>query len=51
MKAHKIDNSVGMYEEDRSFKCRDCMEEEDCKDIKQENIITLDDLKDGGRWF
>jgi len=27
------------------------MEEEDWKDIKQENIITLNDIKDGEKWL
>jgi len=51
MKVHKIGNLVGIYEENRTVRCRDCMEEEDWKDIKQENIITLNDIKDGEKWL
>jgi len=51
MEVHKIDNLVGIYEEEGSIKCRDCMKEEDWKDLKQENIITVDDIKDGEEWL
>ena len=51
MGVHKIDNLVGVYEEDRSVKCRDCMKEKDWKDLKQENIITLDDVEKGENLF
>ena len=51
MKVYKIDNLVGIYEEDRSVKCRDCMKEKDWKDLKQENIITLDDVENGEKLF
>jgi hypothetical protein len=51
MKVNKIENLVGIYEEDRRVRCRDCMEEEDWKDTKQENIITLDDVEIGEKLF
>jgi len=51
MGVHEIDDLVGIYEEDRSVKCRDCMKEKDWKDLKQENIITLEDIKDGEKWL
>ncbi len=51
MKVHKIGNLVGIYEENRTVRYRDCMEEEGWKDIKQENIITLNDIKDGEKWL
>lgn len=51
MKVHEIDNLVGMYEEDGSVKCIDCMKEEDWKDLKQEKIITLDDIENGEKLF
>jgi len=51
MGVHEIDNLVGVYEEDRSVKCRDCMKEKDWKDLKQENIITLDDVEKGEKLF
>lgn len=51
MELSKIDNLVGIYEEDRSVKCRDCMQEKDWRDLRQENIITLEDIEDGERLF
>ena len=51
MGVHEIDDLVGIYEEDRSVKCRDCMKEKDWKDLKEENIITLDDVENGEKLF
>ena len=51
MGVHEIDDLVGIYEEDGSIKCRDCMKDEDWEDLKQENIITLDDVKNGEKLF
>lgn len=51
MGVHEIDNLVGIYEEDGSIKCRDCMKDEDWEDLKKENIITLDDVKNGEKLF
>lgn len=51
MGVHEIDDLVGIYEEDGSVKCRDCMKDEDWEDRKQENIITLDDVKNGEKLF
>lgn len=44
MEDQKIDDLVGIYEEDGSVKCRDCMEEEDWEGLTQENIITVEDI-------
>ena len=51
MKVREIDDLVGIYEEDGSVKCRDCMKDEDWEDLKQENIITLDDVENGEKFF
>ena len=51
MGVHKIDDLVGICEEDGSIKCRDCMEDRDWKDLKQENIITLDDMDNSEKLF
>lgn len=45
MEASKIDDLVGIYKEDRSVKCRECMEDEDWRELKEENIITEDDIE------
>jgi hypothetical protein len=47
MEKHKIDDLVGIYEADKSVKCRGCMEEEDWEDLSQENIITVKDIENG----
>lgn len=51
MGVHEIDDLVGIYEKDGSVKCRDCMEDEDWKDLKQEKIITEEDIKNGEELF
>lgn len=51
MEAYEIDNLVGMYEEDRSVKCRDCMVEKDWEDLKEDNIITVEDVESGEKLF
>ena len=51
MEGHEVDNLVGMYEEDKSIKCRECMKAKDWKDLKQENIITLQDVENGEKLF
>ena len=45
MRVHEIDDLVGIYEEDGSVKCRDCMKEEDWEELKEENIITEDNIE------
>ena len=51
MNVHKIENLAGIYEEDRSVKCRDCMQAEDWRDLKQENTVTVADIEDGDEWL
>jgi hypothetical protein len=51
MEAYKIDDLVGIYEEDGSVKCRDCMKEEDWRELKEENIITMGDVERSDDWF
>lgn len=51
MDAHKFDNLVGIYEEDGTVRCRDCMRDEDWKDINQENIITAEDINEHDEWI
>jgi len=51
MEAYKIDDLVGIYEEDGSVKCRDCMEEKDWRELKEENIITMGDVERSDDWF
>ncbi len=51
MEEHEIGDLVGIYEEDRSVKCRDCMKKEDWKNLKKDNIITLDDIENSEKLF
>jgi hypothetical protein len=51
MGVHEIDDLVGIYEEDGSVKCRDCMKEEDWKELRKENIITMDEIERSDEWF
>jgi hypothetical protein len=45
MEDHKTEGLVGIYEEDGSVKCRECMEGEDWEGLTQENIITIGDIE------
>jgi hypothetical protein len=47
MRPGEIDDLVGIYEEDGSIKCRDCMKNGDWKGLPRESIISEDDVKDG----
>jgi len=51
MGVHEIDDLIGIYEEDGSVKCRDCMKEEDWKGLRKENIITMGEIETGDDWF
>jgi hypothetical protein len=51
MKGYEADDLLGIYQEDGSVKCRDCMNEEDWKNLKQEDIITSKAIERGGEWF
>lgn len=46
MEDHKRDALIGIYNEDGSVKCRECMSEEDWKQLKEEQIITIGDLEE-----
>lgn len=46
-----MDDLVGIYESDNSIKCRDCMGDEDWRDLKQEDIITAADVEKGEKLF
>jgi hypothetical protein len=45
MEANETDNVVGMREQDRSVKCRECMNKEDWRTLTQENAITRDEIE------
>ena len=52
MEAHEVkDDIVGIYEEDGAVKCRECMEAEDWKNLKPENVISLEEIEEGDRWI
>jgi hypothetical protein len=51
MKADEVDGLVGIYEQDGSVRCRECMEDEDWNHLSQETAITLDDVENGERLF
>jgi len=51
MGVHEIEDLVGIYEEDGSVKCRDCMKEEDWKGLKKENIITMGEIERSNDWL
>jgi len=51
MGVHEIDDLVGIYEEDGSVKCRDCMEDEDWRDLRKENIITMGEIERNNDWL
>ena len=42
---------LGIYLEDGSVKCRNCMSEEDWKDILHKRIITEEDLRKDDEWI
>jgi hypothetical protein len=51
VKIYEEGNLVGIYQEDGSVKCRDCMAGEDWKDLTQEDIITSEDIEKDGEWI
>jgi hypothetical protein len=51
MKDLKLDELVGISNEDGSVKCRECMSEEDWKDLTQENTITEGYRKKDEEWI
>jgi hypothetical protein len=46
-----FDNVVGIYLEDGSVKCRNCMSEEDWKNLTPKRIITDEDLRKDDEWI
>jgi len=48
---NSVENVVGIYLEDGSVKCRDCMEEEDWENLRQDRTITEDDLLKDDEWI
>jgi len=46
-----VENVVGIFLEDGSVKCRNCMSEEDWKNIKHMRIITEEDLRKDNEWI
>jgi len=51
MEIHGIDNLAGIYEDDGSVKCVNCMKDKDWKDLKKGNIITIQDIERGEEWI
>ncbi len=51
MKLDSFDNVVGIYQEDGSVKCRDCMSEEDWKNLAHKQIITEEELRKNDEWI
>jgi hypothetical protein len=51
VKLDSMENIVGMYLEDGSVKCRNCMSEEDWKKRKRMRIITEDDIRKDDEWI
>jgi len=51
MKGYEADDLLGIYQEDGNVKCRECMNEEDWKDLTQEDIITSKAMERGSEWI
>jgi DnaK suppressor protein len=51
MEDHKIDTLIGIYNEDGSVKCRECMSDPDWKKLKEERIISLEDIERDNKWI
>jgi DnaK suppressor protein len=51
MKGYEADDVLGIYQKDGSVKCRECMNEEDWKNLTQEDIITSKAIERGGEWI
>jgi hypothetical protein len=50
VKLDSVENVVGIYLEDGSVKCRNCMSKEDWKNIKHMRIITEENLRKDDEW-
>jgi len=51
MEARAIDDVIGIYQDDGSVKCRDCMSEEDWKQLKQGRVINAGELEEDHEWI
>jgi aspartate carbamoyltransferase regulatory subunit len=51
VKLDLAENIVGMYLEDGSVKCRNCMSQEDSKNLTHKQIITEEDLRKDDVWI
>ena len=51
MEARAIANVMGIFQGDGSVKCRHCMSEEDWKQLKEERVITAEDLETDHEWI
>ncbi len=51
MKGYETDDLVGIYQEDGSVKCRECMDDEDWQELTEESIITTGDIDEGEKLF
>jgi hypothetical protein len=46
-----VDNVVGIYLKDGSVKCKNCMSEEDWKNMTHKQIITKEELRKDDEWI
>ena len=51
MEARAIDDVIGIYQEDGSVKCRDCMSDEDWKQLKEDQVISAGDRERDHEWI
>lgn len=51
MEARAIANVKGIYHGDGSVKCRNCMSEEDWKQLREERVITVEVLETDHEWI
>jgi hypothetical protein len=51
MQVNAVEDLAGIYEEDGSVKCRECMKQEDWGNLRRENMITFEDIEKGGEWI
>jgi len=51
VKSDSADNVAGIYLKDGSVKCRKCMSEEDWNNLRPEQIITEEQLREDDEWM
>ena len=51
MEARAIEDVMGIYQEDGSVKCRNCMSEEDLKNVSHKQIITEERIREKDEWI